>query len=436
VATGRADRVYRAQGCAHQARIVADLPRLPNFKLDRVRLAELDAAQLGGPSARTEGSLVDQVARVFERVLGVGGATPEDNVSTLGGDSLQAVDIVLELERHFGVELSVDIFHGAHSIADLARLLGRDEGPVEDDPPAQSDAAQQIAAALRQGRPPELMLRRRQQWVGAIELLGSSGDLEAAVRGVRSLHARYPQSEFAKNMSALFDRMPAAGAQLPFTDDLERDVQVVRHPDASDVLLLFCGRSHRLGMALSAIHRWLGRLPASLVYLRDFRRAFHLHGVPSLGVNRDETLAALRRIVAELNGRRVFCYGVSSGGYPALHYGLDLGAQAVLVLAGCINLSLEFTGQMPVAPSIARLHKELPGAAIDLRQAYAAAERPPHMHLVYGDGNWDDRLHAESMSGLPKVTLQILSDCTNHNVTTELIRRGQYEPLLQEFLAL
>jgi acyl carrier protein len=413
--------------------IVDALPRLPTLKIDRARLAESDAAQAVDPAIRRPGSLVDRVAEAFERLLGITGVTPDDTLSTLGGDSLQAAEIVLELERRFAVELSIDIFATACSISDLASWISGKAAPAEHGPPRPTEEVREIATALREKRPLDVASRKRADWGRAIELLGSAGDLETAVRGVRTLRARYPQSEFARNMCELFDRMPAAGGQLPFTDDVQAEVQIVPHPHAADVILLFCGGSHALGISLSAIHRWLGCLPASLVYLRDFRRSFYLQGLSSLGTNLDETLAALRRIVASLNGERVFCYGVSAGTYPALRYGLGLGAEAVIGLAGIIDLDL--TADMAVRRTITRLRKELPDAATDLRRAYAAARRPPRAHLVYGEANWDDRLHAESLSGLPTVTLDPLPACTVHNVTAELIRRDQYEPLLRNFLA-
>jgi acyl carrier protein len=415
--------------------VVDALPRLPTLKIDRARLAESDAARAAGPDVGRSGSLIDRVAEVFECVLGITGATPHDTVSTLGGDSLQAVEIVLRLEQRFAVELSVDIFATAYSIADLANWISGDAAPAEHDPPGRTDGVREIAAALREERPLDVARRKRADWGRAIELLGSAGDLETAVRGVRTLRARYPRSEFARNMCELFDRMPAAGEQLPFTDNLDDDVQIIRHPDADDVILLFCGRSHALGMSLSAIHRWLGRLPANLIYLRDFRRAFCLHGLSSLGADHAETLAALRRIIGSLRGRRVFCYGVSTGTYPALHYGLALGAEGVVGFAGIIDLASDLTADLTLQRTMVRLRRELPDTAIDLRQAYATAERPPQVQLVYGDGSWDDRLHAESMGGLPGVTLEPIPACATHNVTTELIRRDQYEPLLQRLLA-
>src|SRR5262249_39364930 len=100
--------------------IVDDLPRLPTLKIDRTRLAQHDAAQATEMEARVEGSLIGQIAAVFETILGASAATAEDNVASLGGDSLQAVDIMLELGRPFAPSLPPETFNAARSIGELA----------------------------------------------------------------------------------------------------------------------------------------------------------------------------------------------------------------------------------------------------------------------------------------------------------------------------
>jgi amino acid adenylation domain-containing protein len=98
--------------------IVAELPRLPNLKVDRERLAELDARAAATPD-RDDDPLVTVIREVFETVLGFS-ATPDDNVLTLGGDSMQAITIALELEQRFDIEIPLDTFEAVQSIRELA----------------------------------------------------------------------------------------------------------------------------------------------------------------------------------------------------------------------------------------------------------------------------------------------------------------------------
>jgi amino acid adenylation domain-containing protein len=103
--------------------IVTQLPRLPTLKIDRMQVAEMDAARIVEMTHPSDNPLIAELIRIFESVLGNVGATPEDNVSSLGGDSLQAIRVALELERNFGITIPVDAFESIQTIRELARWL-------------------------------------------------------------------------------------------------------------------------------------------------------------------------------------------------------------------------------------------------------------------------------------------------------------------------
>jgi fengycin family lipopeptide synthetase E len=100
--------------------IIGDFPRLPSLKIDKIALAEMDANRMDLGFPRIENPIIAEVAKVFEQVLEVTGATADDNLASLGGDSLQAVDVAAELERRFGVIVSEETMAAAHTIQDLA----------------------------------------------------------------------------------------------------------------------------------------------------------------------------------------------------------------------------------------------------------------------------------------------------------------------------
>jgi acyl-coenzyme A synthetase/AMP-(fatty) acid ligase/acyl carrier protein len=103
--------------------VIDRLPRLPNLKIDRTRLDQLDAALLARMTVPFDDPLISAVIEIFEGVLGDVHATPEDNVSSLGGDSLQAVRIALALEHRFSVVIPADGFESAQTIRELARWI-------------------------------------------------------------------------------------------------------------------------------------------------------------------------------------------------------------------------------------------------------------------------------------------------------------------------
>jgi amino acid adenylation domain-containing protein len=114
-------------------RVVDGLPRLPNLKVDRVQLAQIDAARAAQMVNPTDDPLIAEVAGIFETVLGTTGATPDDNVSSLGGDSLQAVKVAIELETRFRIAIPADIFESTQTIGELARWIATRQAPRQID---------------------------------------------------------------------------------------------------------------------------------------------------------------------------------------------------------------------------------------------------------------------------------------------------------------
>ena len=108
--------------------ILEALPWLANFKVDRQRLAALDRERAGQGGADRGGAITDpltaEIARVFEAVLDVEAASPEDDIQSLGGDSLQVVDIARELSRRLGVEIPAEAIEISCAIRDLPARLG------------------------------------------------------------------------------------------------------------------------------------------------------------------------------------------------------------------------------------------------------------------------------------------------------------------------
>ncbi|MDY7094232.1 MAG: amino acid adenylation domain-containing protein [Acidobacteriota bacterium] len=126
------------------ARLVAlaELPRLPNEKIDRRRLGEmardLEQEPRSGQKAGVArwGSTIPSpreqaLVSLWEGLLGRSDIGLHDNFFELGGHSLLVVEMTLALERDFGVAVaSTDLF--AHpTVAELGRFLERAEGQVQ-----------------------------------------------------------------------------------------------------------------------------------------------------------------------------------------------------------------------------------------------------------------------------------------------------------------
>jgi hypothetical protein len=294
-----------------------------------------------------------------------------------------------------------------------------------------STLMRELETAFRETRVPDFSSGNLEGWTSALHNIMVQGDLDCAMYAAKHISTVFPSIEYVRNVRELFDHLPPADDRLlPFRDNAENDVQVVRRPNADAVILLFCAFPHLLGTPLSAIHRWLGRLPASLIYLNDPKNLAYLQGIQSLGPDRETTLAGLQEIIGSLGARRILCYGDSAGGFSALHYGVDLGAEAVLGTGAITNVALEFNAKLRQVRRIMPLHRHFPGLSVDLRERFAAVRQPPRTLLVYAENNWDDRLHAWHLSNLSCVTLRKVPNYAKHNVTLELIQRNEYQSVL------
>jgi len=100
--------------------ILDELPWLPNFKIDRQRLAQIDAARLSERSSAQSSPLIGELIETFRQVTKTAGATPSDNILSLGGDSLQALELMLEISRRFRVVVPEEAQDPTRTIAQWA----------------------------------------------------------------------------------------------------------------------------------------------------------------------------------------------------------------------------------------------------------------------------------------------------------------------------
>lgn len=106
------------------------LPHTPNGKTDRQALPAPDWAEVDrdAPVVAPRDSTEQRLLEVWEEVLGLAALSIEDDLFTLGVDSLRAARLVARIERGFKVAIPVGALFAAPTIAAQARLL---QGGVE-----------------------------------------------------------------------------------------------------------------------------------------------------------------------------------------------------------------------------------------------------------------------------------------------------------------
>lgn len=120
------------------------LPLTPHGKLDRKALGALvngmgngttsgkrepsPAADPLRPPSYPQGAIEVQVVRIWEQVLERSPIGAEEDFVDLGGDSLQAADMMIRIRRVFGRELPLDtLWLRGRTVRDLSRILVEDE---------------------------------------------------------------------------------------------------------------------------------------------------------------------------------------------------------------------------------------------------------------------------------------------------------------------
>ncbi len=107
------------------------LPLSRNGKVDRAALGRnvLPRAAGGAAWEAPATPAEKRLAEIFTRVLGVGRVGRRDDFFQLGGHSLKAVRLMVEIERHFGVRLPLATLFRGPVLADLAPRIAAPAAP-------------------------------------------------------------------------------------------------------------------------------------------------------------------------------------------------------------------------------------------------------------------------------------------------------------------
>ena len=115
---------------------IEKMPLTPNGKTERKSLPEPDVDRLdtGVAFIAPETDLEKKLAVIWQKVLGLAEVGVTDSFFDLGGDSLLAVNIVLEVERELDRMLPFSVFYNSATIRHMADWLqgGGEEMPDQD----------------------------------------------------------------------------------------------------------------------------------------------------------------------------------------------------------------------------------------------------------------------------------------------------------------
>jgi hypothetical protein len=312
--------------------------------------------------------------------------------------------------------------HGVHQVVLAAQQL-----------PEPRQQALAVIRAYQSGRLAERPVDNAIRGMVIVNELIAMDAVEAATAYARSGVRRSDDVDGLEILTVALEHVPAASPRMPFRDDASLDCQLVRHPDPGrrPLLLVFCGLAHRFAVPLNLAHRWLARLDAHVVYLRDPLRVYYLAGIGSLGAGYDATCSALRGLAASLDASGIACVGNSAGSFAALNYALDLNATGVLCLSGPTRIDQSRADVERGFTDAGLSMGTVPPDRLDTRRRFVSRSIRARVRHVHGADNEIDRAEGENLAGLAGVELLPIAGWSSHSVVEKLIPSGAFEAHLR-----
>ncbi|MCB0091979.1 MAG: amino acid adenylation domain-containing protein, partial [Caldilineaceae bacterium] len=122
-----------------QIMVLPEIPLTPNGKIDYAALPAPNAASLHGERHRPPRDAVEQqLAQMWQQLLGVDPVGLDDNFFRLGGHSILAVQLFSQMRKEFGVDLNIGLLFRYPTLAELAAVIK--ETPVASAAPVANDA--------------------------------------------------------------------------------------------------------------------------------------------------------------------------------------------------------------------------------------------------------------------------------------------------------
>lgn len=203
--------------------------------------------------------------------------------------------------------------------------------------------------------------------------------------------------------------MVAGGGGAPFMfRTAAEDLIGYRVPGSREAILEFGVIASMMGIArplLTEKHRSLG---VNIIMFSDPRRLIMMGGAVSLGETYDDTIAVLKQMMAQWGVERIYVRGRSAGAYPAIRYGLDLGAPRIFLQAPAV------TPAGSDSPLVPRLLAALGPNAIDVRAAIEAKRGASEIIISYNLDRPMDVSQVDYLRDLPNVRLLPFADHDEH----------------------
>ena len=181
------------------------------------------------------------------------------------------------------------------------------------------------------------------------------------------------------------------------------------------LIIALCGRSHRLMTCWSLFLQFLPASRFDVLILADRTNEDFYGGVRGYA---PDLLSLTRRVIDDVNAEaydRVYCYGTSTGGFPALRFGLLMGAYRSIAVGGLQSWPI---------------HRLTKGGVIQAFDPLCACNAQPLGHLVciHAANEKRDSDAARKLQRVLKVSRVPVAGSDKHNVVYNIYLAGKLSP--------
>jgi tetratricopeptide (TPR) repeat protein len=195
-----------------------------------------------------------------------------------------------------------------------------------------------------------------------------------------------------------------------------------RAPASSRVTIVFAEfLTKDQGLRSYAFRHLLSKLSVNVIYVRDPANQWYNQGISGLGRDIGSAAAGLKDVCASEGFSEIGCVGASMGGYGALAFARELGADAVLA----------FAPQTFLAPPYPRYKAGLHGDDyLDLSSF--ETEPAPHTHIVVSEDELFDVFSVLRLPYWTRTDMRMIRQAS-HLVPRALHLRQALVPALEDF---
>jgi len=236
--------------------------------------------------------------------------------------------------------------------------------------------------------------------------------------------AHDPDEAERRELQILLDRSPAERtlARPVINADPGRDVIIADAAPSSTAVLIFTGAGDSLAMPLPVFDRYLTPLNLTPIYLRDFHRLRYMAGIRSLGETYQATIDGLRRLLRQRGVSRLYTFGNCAGGFAAIRYGVELGAERILAFDAPTHCPEEALTRLDQGQNFIRrrLLSLYPGEMTDLKPFLAARHSETRIDIFYQNEDRLKRLQAERLGDVPGIQLHPQPGLRNNHLLRKI----------------